>query len=144
MKAHRPKFGTAAIAVLFFCGAVYVNKTKPMSATAPGQQAVASPWGLLDLLLFLVAAVALIGFSVDAIQAHKKGRASKAPKRLRRNPKGTCRPGDTEWTSGVIHEWVRIDGGEDRRVDGRIRWWSTLKCSRCKTSKLTTTDWDQV
>ncbi|MFE5757520.1 hypothetical protein ACFQ7M_19530 [Streptomyces massasporeus] len=166
-KTRIPRFGCAILSIPFLAGAWYILAIESPDMESDSSELTADNlWtGLLFFLLF-VAAILLLGFVLSTLGTLVWGRevpdvkrplfggqkragikAAKEAKRVRL-AKATCRPGDGEDTPGVVHSWLVVDHGEDRRMPdeswgrGRIRWYSSLRCEKCDATGLSHTDWE--
>lgn len=165
-KARIPPFGCAVFSIPFLGGAWYILATKSVDFESQSSDLNANTlWMGLAFFLLFVAAVLLLGFAVEALWTIALGREvpeqwsvfgskERAKKKAideaksGRLAKATCRPGDNEATPGVVHCWLVVDHGEDRRMAderwprGRIRWYSSMKCEKCGALGATHTEWE--
>lgn len=165
-KTRIPQFGCAALSIPFLGGAGYILATKSLDFESESSNLDANAlWMGLALFLLFVAAVLLLGFAVTALWTIALGREvpeerstfrskervkNKATDKAKRGriAKATCRPGDSDDTPDVVHCWLVVEHGEDRRIAdehwprGRIRWYSSIKCERCGAEGFSHTEWE--
>lgn len=170
-----PQFGCAMLSIPFLGGGWYILATKSLDFESESSDLNAnSLWMGLTFFLLFVAAALLLGFFVKALWAVAVGRevpeewsAFKSKKRARKNAadtarrdmrdmrdmrdrlaKATCQPGDNRDAPDVVHCWLVVDHGQDRRTAdefwprGRIRWYSSMKCEKCGAAGVTHTEWE--